>query len=292
MCSREAIVMTIPKVSICIPAYKQVDYLRRTLESVQKQKFQDYEIILTDDSPDDSVKKLVDTFDFEGKLKYFKNINNLGTPENWNKAVRLATGEYIKILHHDDWFTDENSLVHFAKMLDDHPEADFGFSSTLVWRVDTDTKRVHKATKQQLEILFQNPESLFFGNIIGSPSATIYRNTVEKEYDPLLKWVVDWDFYIRVLKQNNNFAFCPQPLICTPDGLAHQVTQACINNREVQLFEHFHVLNKINHKGLELKPFINYLANSLIKYNIKSLQDLKSLNIDIAIDNKLLKKFF
>ncbi len=47
------------KVSICIPAYKQVSFLRKCLESVLMQDFTDYELIITDDSPDDSVKQLV-----------------------------------------------------------------------------------------------------------------------------------------------------------------------------------------------------------------------------------------
>ena len=59
-----------PKVSLCIPAYKQVEYLRVTLNSVLKQDFHDYELIVTDDSADDSVKNLLSEFDFKGKLKY------------------------------------------------------------------------------------------------------------------------------------------------------------------------------------------------------------------------------
>ena len=45
-----------PLVSICIPTYKQIPYLKKCIESVLKQDFEDYELIITDDSPDDSVE--------------------------------------------------------------------------------------------------------------------------------------------------------------------------------------------------------------------------------------------
>ena len=117
-----------PKVSICIPAYNQPTNLRRALESVFLQSFKDYEVIITDDSLDNSVSIVADEFGQHTNLRYYKNKTRKDTPENWNEAVRLASGELIKILHHDDWFSDENSLADFVKMLDRNPEVDFGFS--------------------------------------------------------------------------------------------------------------------------------------------------------------------
>ena len=82
-----------PKVSICIPTYKQVDYLRKTLDSVLLQDFHDYELIISDDSSDDSVENLLREFDFKGKLNYFRNSVALGSPANWNYSIKQAKGE-------------------------------------------------------------------------------------------------------------------------------------------------------------------------------------------------------
>ena len=97
--------MRTPHVSICIPAYQQVDYLRETLRSVQTQNYEDYELIISDDTQDDSVQQLVATFDFNDRLRYYRNPVALGSPENWNAAVAYAKGTYIKILqyHHEWW---------------------------------------------------------------------------------------------------------------------------------------------------------------------------------------------
>ena len=48
------------KVSICIPAYNNEQSVRRLLASVEKQIFQDYEVIITDDSTGDGIGKLAE----------------------------------------------------------------------------------------------------------------------------------------------------------------------------------------------------------------------------------------
>lgn len=225
------------KVSICIPAYRQVDYLRETLRSLLEQDFADYEVIISDDSPDDSVRNLLAEFSFDGRLRYLQNTPALGSPENWNAAIRMAMGEYVKILHHDDHFTRRDALRKFVQLLDDNPEADFGFSATIVNHVDSGIQRVHCPTSKQLADLAADPASLFVGNCIGAPSATICRQSVHLDYDHRMKWLVDIDHYYRVLMHNACFAFTPETLITTPTNVGHQVTETCRNDGGIELGE-------------------------------------------------------
>jgi len=125
--------MATPKVSICVPTYNQTLYLEKNLNSIAIQTFQDYEIIVSDDSSTDDVLNLVSRFEttFKDKLKYFRNNPPKGTPENWNESIRKAKGEYIKIMHHDEWFADENSLETFVSTIELN-NADFVFSAVNV----------------------------------------------------------------------------------------------------------------------------------------------------------------
>ena len=61
-----------PKVSICIPAYNNVAEVKRLLESIQMQTFRDREIILTDDSTNEEIAKLVKSFGWED-IRYIHN---------------------------------------------------------------------------------------------------------------------------------------------------------------------------------------------------------------------------
>lgn len=66
--------MPYPKVSIFIPTYQQVDYLGKVLDSIAVQSFQDYEVIVNDDSSDDRVQQLVAHYGFGSQLHYFRNL--------------------------------------------------------------------------------------------------------------------------------------------------------------------------------------------------------------------------
>lgn len=269
--------MNKPMVSICIPAYKQVEYLRQTLASIAQQSFADYEIILTDDSSDDAVKNLVTEFDFGGKLQYFKNAKGLGSPENWNESMRRAQGEYIKILHHDDWFAGPDSLAAFVQMLQDNPKADFGFCPSIVQYGSNGRRRMHDVLPAQVEILRSEPTALFYGNIIGAPSATIFRRSVGIYFDPQLKWLVDFDFYMRVLLRNPVFVFHAEPLIVNVTEAEHNVTNECINNKDADLGEHFYVYQKIKAHipSTRQRKYVAMLADLLVRYRVTSRAEME-----------------
>src|SRR5215470_3166789 len=107
--------MNAVKISICIPTFQRVNFLKRLLDSISVQSFKDFEVIVTDDSPEDDVRKLSQEYENKFSLRYFKNVVPLGTPANWNQAIRHARGEWIKLMHDDDWFSSSESLEIFSQ---------------------------------------------------------------------------------------------------------------------------------------------------------------------------------
>lgn len=264
------------KVSICIPAYNQVEYLKRTIDSILNQSYNDYEIIITDDSPSDIVFDLVQHYQSEVRLQYFKNKVSLGSPENWNEAIRKSSGEYIKIMHHDDYFSNENSLSEFVKMLDENPDANFAFSATVV--VNKTKERIHCPTNIQIENLYKDPNILFFGNFVGPPSSIIHRSNLNFFYDKNLIWLVDLDFYIQILTANNFFVFTDKPLIINISGELHNVTRFCENNKNIEIYEYLYLLEKISKKHKQVffkKAYIIFFKKLFLKYKIQSIKDVR-----------------
>lgn len=272
------------KVSICIPAYKQVEFLRETLRSVGAQDFSDYEVIITDDSPDSSVRDLLTEFSFGEKLRYVDNSPALGSPLNWNAAVALARGEYVKILHHDDHFIRPDALRLFVKLLDENPDADFGFCATLVNHVDSGLRRVHCPTEKQLGDLRADPASLFIGNCIGAPSATISRRSANLDYDGRMKWLVDVDYYFRMLVQNRKFAFTSEALISTPTNATHQVTEICRDDIRVELSEAMLLFERFDAKQRENPLVKSGWMNLFRRFKIRRLGQLSAYEIPISGD--------
>ena len=284
------------KVSICIPAYNQVKYLKRTIDSVLNQTYSDYEIIITDDSPTNIVFELVQEYESTGKIQYFKNKIPLRSPENWNEAIRLSDGEYVKIMHHDDYFTNENSLSEFVKMLDENINSDFAFSAAVAINVEKDKTWIHCPTSQQIEKLNKDPYVLFFGNFIGPPSSVIHRRNSLLTYDLNLKWVVDFDFYIRNLAINNSFVFTNKPLITSISGDFHNVTKLCENNRNIEIYEYLYLFKKISlmqNKLFLKKKHIKFFMNLFAKYKIKSIKEVRDVGyiVDIPFFLKFLIVF-
>jgi glycosyltransferase involved in cell wall biosynthesis len=229
-------------ISICIPAYKNIQFLKRLLNSISIQTFTDYEVIITDDSPDDSVANFVSSYKEIENVLYKRNQQTLGTPGNWNECIRMAKGDWIKLMHDDDWFVDSSSLQQFAILIKSNPQFSFFYSAYFKVDLDKYSSKAVFASTVRRSFLKRNPVTLFSKNIIGPPSVTIYKRYDTVEYDEKLKWLVDIDFYIRYLRMGQPYYF--NSLLVNIGMSDIQVTRESSMLPEVEIPEHFRVLNK------------------------------------------------
>jgi glycosyltransferase involved in cell wall biosynthesis len=228
-------------ISICIPAYKRIDYLKRLLCSIEIQKFKDYEVIISDDSNDHSVEELLKNFNGRFEIKYFKNEKALGTPANWNHAISKATGEWIKLMHDDDWFDNEHSLEKFALARNNNNKFIF---SAYTNKTELTNNIEKKFFNENLKtIILKNPLRLLAKNSIGPPSVTLFHNSIKDKYDEGLKWRVDIEYYIRNISKGIEFTYINELLINV--GVSEsQVTNYCLNVPSVEIPEMYILLSK------------------------------------------------
>lgn len=237
-----------PAISICIPAYKRLDYLQKLLHSISIQTFKDYEVIITDDSPDDSVEKFVENITDISSIHYYRNQKVLGTPENWNESIRKANGTWIKLMHDDDWFVDENSLQLFFEATLNHKDCSFFFSaySNVVDNKDfPETVRLNSVGQFMLK---KSPLNLFKKQYVGNPSCTLIKGDVNLFYDSDFKWVVDFEYYIRVLKKVKKFYYINHLLVNIGVN-DDQVTKYTFRNSEIEIPENHLMIEKM---GLDI----------------------------------------
>lgn len=96
------------EITLCIPIYKTpLSYLECLLESISRQTFKDFVVVITDDScSDDFVyDELISRYAKFFHVTYIKNNENLGMTGNWNKALSFVGTEYFIFLGHDDALT-------------------------------------------------------------------------------------------------------------------------------------------------------------------------------------------
>jgi glycosyltransferase involved in cell wall biosynthesis len=277
----------IPTVSICIPSFNQVKHLEKTLESILHQTFTDYEIIVTDDTPSDKVRNFIANHALKDKILYYRNSPPLGSPRNWNFCISKARGSLIKVLHHDDWFTYDHSLEVFVKTMEEHPEVNIAFSSSSVL-LESGKSWLHKISHKQLVKITNNPTLLFTANLIGGPSSTIFRKQLNVCFDEQLTWLVDIDFYIFNLIELNRIQYISDPLVTT-FAAQGRVSDLCLNNSKIEVYEYFYLFNKIrnnlNSKKYSLFKSLLYLINICKKYNLSKISSIREAGYFDKIPN-------
>lgn len=119
-----------PKISIVMPVYNvSPKWLIKAIESVRNQIYPYWELCIADDGSTD--KKIHKTLSYYGKIDYRIKITylkkNLGISGASNKALALATGEYVALLDHDDELT-PNALFEYVRILNQRPDIDMFYS--------------------------------------------------------------------------------------------------------------------------------------------------------------------
>ena len=204
------------KVSICIPTYNNLEQVMHLIRSVNEQTYQDIEIIITDDSTDLKIEKWVgepetaEQYPCMKKCRYQHNKKPLGHIFNWNAALELAEGEFIKIMFSDDWFTYKDSLEKMVKLLEDRPETALAFCCSM--QVSATDSYARCVTEEFIAEFTKDYRYLITGDEIGAPSAVIYR-ACDCYFDERSTFASDVFLFMRILKKNSNFAYTTEPLI-------------------------------------------------------------------------------
>ena len=117
-----------PKISIVIPLYKTPEnYFNELINSIKEQTYNNWEICFADGS-EKKEKYIEDTLKlYSDKIKYKFIGENKGISGNTNEALKLATGDFIALVDHDDLLP-KFALYEIVKAINNEPEADFIYS--------------------------------------------------------------------------------------------------------------------------------------------------------------------
>jgi len=261
------------KISVCIPAYKNADFLRRCLDSLVTQSFRDFELILSDDSPDESVARIAKEYEDELQIVYFKNDPSLGTPANWNFAMQHAKGAYIKLMHDDDWLAENGALQKFYDCLEKNPSADLCFSAFHNVHLKEGKIAPVFCSSFLRNLLKKDRYNLFKRNFIGPPSVVFQRNNRNSWYDDRLKWLVDFEGYIRFLDSKGGFVYIDECLVNI--GLSgEQVTSSVQHDASIVVPESLYFLQKHGIAILKNIFVYDYYWRTLRNFSIRSEKDI------------------
>lgn len=114
--------MVSPKISVVMPIYNTPEeHLRESVESILKQTFTDFELLIVNDSPNnDNLSAIIASYD-DPRIVYLKNEKNQGLEYSTNLLIEKSKGKYIAIFDHDDISLPER-LEKESGYLDTHPK--------------------------------------------------------------------------------------------------------------------------------------------------------------------------
>ena len=211
------------KVSIIIPIYNQSHLLREAIESVLKQRFSDFEILVVDDGSTDQTESTVQSFS-DPRIRYF-HISNGGPSGARNYELQKAKGEFISFLD-DDHMYKPSFLEIMVGELQKFPK--YGLAYCQYKTIHTNgIKQKDPGTKEYFTGRLLKDSNGRFPCII-LPSI-IYRHSILKDtfYDELLKDTDDFDFNLR-LATKALFLYVPRELVyrrITKNGVSQNATK-------------------------------------------------------------------
>jgi glycosyltransferase involved in cell wall biosynthesis len=108
------------KFSILIPTYNRASIIKKTLDSILSQKFDNFEIIVNDNASVDNTKEVIKSYS-DNRIRYYCNARNLGYPSNLEEARKKAKGDIIYLMGDDDILS-KNALLNTynAFLIDDN----------------------------------------------------------------------------------------------------------------------------------------------------------------------------
>jgi len=181
-----------PRVSVVIPTYNRPDPIERAIKSILNQTYQDFEIVVIDDSPNNETEKVIKTL-HDNRIKYIKNKVKTNLPMARNQGVKESNpgSKYIALLDDDDEFL-PLFLEKLVMRLDEKKD--------LIGAIPYFEDRYEDGTK----IRRDNTGLICLDTPIGS-GAVLRKSLFTEEntwFDEKLSIAEDWDFGIRVLKDH------------------------------------------------------------------------------------------
>jgi glycosyltransferase involved in cell wall biosynthesis len=186
-----------PLVSVVVPAYNVSKTIGDTINSILKQTFTDFEVIIINDGSTDNTLEVIDQIR-DPRIQVF-SYENGGLPEARNRGIDRATGEFITFIDADDLWTPDK-LERQVDSLQQNPEAGLAYSWTCF--MDSEGKSFSKDFPYNVEGNVY--PRLLVGNFITSGSNVMLRaSAIESvgRFDRNLKSIEDWDYWLRVAAQ-------------------------------------------------------------------------------------------
>ncbi len=244
-----------PLVSVIMPIYNAEKFLSKTLDSLLKQSYLEWELIAVDDcSKDSSVEILKEYSSKDSRIQIIQKEINSGSADTRNTAIRISKGKYIAFLDADDLW-DSNFLSEMINFMREN-NSSFSFSSyRIIDEEEIELTKPFIVSQRKYNFL-----DMLFYNRVGLLTAIFNTESLGKMFfDVGLKSLRDdYALWLDII-QKTGYGFGNPKVLASYRVRSNAMT----SNKKKVVNAHFHMLK--NHTGLNsLSSFFFTMTHSLM----------------------------
>jgi glycosyltransferase involved in cell wall biosynthesis len=186
------------KVSIIIAVYNSEKYIKYSIESIKKQTYKNWELIIINDCSTDSTKEIIDKYKSK-KIKIFNLKKKLGAYKATEFAFNRIKGKYVAILDSDD-YSHSNRILSQINQLEKNPQIGLVFTK---YKCINEKNKIIKNIKKEKSISENKFNRLFPCINLACNSSAMFRKKFIKElifYNKDFFYSYDYNFYLKIFK--------------------------------------------------------------------------------------------
>lgn len=187
-----------PVVSIVMPTFNRANMIGMAINSVLKQNYKNWELLIIDNESSDNTKEVVEKFsriDKKIKYNYVKKNPDIGIADYLNYGINISTGKYIARLDDDDEWYDPDKLLKQVNFLENN--RDYVIVGGGAIMIDGDRKEMFKFFKRENDSEIRN-HALYANPFVHNTVLFRKDAAIEAGSYKQIKFVEDWDLWLRL----------------------------------------------------------------------------------------------
>jgi glycosyltransferase involved in cell wall biosynthesis len=260
-----------PLVSVIMPSYNAADYIVESIESVLGQTYQNLELIVIDDcSTDDTYSICLELARKDRRLRVFRNDINMKISHSLNRAISIASGEYVARMDADDICLPHRIASQLA-FLRKHDE--FMMVGSSVEIIDN---RGQSLSAQIMPGYPQCMRALRFGSTIAHPTWFARKAFFADVGDYRISGVEDYDYLLRASSMGMKMSCLPEVLLkyrVSDTNSSHQY-----GLKQIKLVSYVQAINQVGgspgkrrHDEQSIEKHVSYSKLAARLYGVSQL---------------------
>ena len=182
-----------PLISIITPIYNAENTLKKTLDSILSQTYENYEVLMVNDASSDQSREIANSYTEDRRFKLINLTDNSGVANARNVGIDSSSGGFICFLDADDWWESEKLSIQIAQTL----EEDLTLSYMSYLRIDEKTAKILSHVRPPKSLGYKDLlQSNHLGNLTTMVKATLIGETRFEKIGH-----EDYVFWLEILKK-------------------------------------------------------------------------------------------